>query len=310
MNRFKNLPQSLIDIPRWLLYFLLTREPGTKPAKIPVDPNTLNPGNRPEHCASFEMVVDLFQNARPMPFMEPPVEPPPFAGIGFRFEYDATAPFVFVDLDDCFNRETGDPEPWAVSIVERLDSYTELSASGSGLHILLRSSQPPAQGCRRGKIEIYSKGRWAAMTGHHIEGTPRDLEDRTQELLALHRELFQPPSSTPAVRTATRVLLPDQEILRRARAARNGARFRQLYDELPTRPNHSEEDLELSGMLAFWTVRDPAQIDQLFRGSKLMRQKWERTDYRNATIQKAIANCKRAFGEFPDVATPAEVKHG
>ncbi len=305
-----NLPKSLISIARWMLYVLLADTPDAKPRKVPVDPNTLHYGNRPEHCASFEFVLDTYRHARPMPDMEPPVSAPEFAGLGFHFEYDEIAPLIFIDLDNCFDPATGDPMPWAEAIVEHLDSYTEFSRSGNGLHILLRSSRPPEGRCRTGNIEIYWRGRWAAMTGLHVEGTPTDLEDRTAELLALHNLLFPAVTSRAAVRSKGHALLADEDVLRRARAARNGPRFQQLYDEPPARANHSEEDLELCGILAFWTGRDPVQIDHLFRGSQLMREKWLRESYRVPTIRKAIENCKRSFGEFPSIPTGNEKNNG
>src|SRR5579871_6030176 len=42
--------------------------------------------------------------------------------------------FVGVDLDKCRNADTGACEPWAQQIVDRLDSYTETSVSGTGIH--------------------------------------------------------------------------------------------------------------------------------------------------------------------------------
>ena len=46
--------------------------------------------------------------------------------------------FVGVDKDHCRNAETGAIEPWALAIVEQLDSYTEISVSGTGVHVICR----------------------------------------------------------------------------------------------------------------------------------------------------------------------------
>ena len=48
-------------------------------------------------------------------------------------------------------------------------------------------------------------------------------------------------------------------------------------------------------MLAFRTGPDPDMIDRVFRASALMREKWEREDYREATIQKGIEACNGTF---------------
>ncbi|MGD0778733.1 MAG: hypothetical protein ABSC05_38630 [Candidatus Solibacter sp.] len=299
MTNLTKLPTALIAIARWVLYVLLADGPGTKPRKVPIDPHSLMPGNRPDSSASFEFVLDTLKHARPMALAEPPFEPPQFCGVGFRFEYDETAPFVFIDLDNCVDPTTGEIAEWAETIVGRIDSYTEVSVSLRGIHIICRSEKLPGPGNRKGDIEVYWRGRWAAMTGNHLPGTPTDVVDRTEELLTFHREVFgvptkpqTPPQSTPK----NAVALPDDELLVRARTARNGPRFRQLFDEPPTRPNHSEEDLELCRMLAFWTRSDEARIDRLFRRSALMRDKWLRPDYRRRTIAKAIATCGSTFG--------------
>ncbi|MBC8236154.1 hypothetical protein H8E77_41940, partial [bacterium] len=52
--------------------------------------------------------------------------------------------------------------------------------------------------------------------------------------------------------------------------------------------SHSEADLALCCLLTFWTGGDPDRIDKLFRQSGLYREKWEREDYRDDTINAAL----------------------
>jgi primase-polymerase (primpol)-like protein len=47
-----------------------------------------------------------------------------------------------VDLDGCLDPDTGDMEGWAREIIEELDSYTEVSPSGTGVHVLIRAALP------------------------------------------------------------------------------------------------------------------------------------------------------------------------
>ena len=71
-------------------------------------------------------------------------------GIGFVFTEDD--PYVGIDLDDCRDPDTGELTDLANSIVEQLDSYTEISPSGTGIHIIVRGvlpAWPSAQ--RRGR---------------------------------------------------------------------------------------------------------------------------------------------------------------
>ena len=61
-------------------------------------------------------------------------------GIGFVFT--ESDPFCGVDLDACVDPKTGQIASWASEIVGALDSYTEFSPSGTGLHVLLRAKLP------------------------------------------------------------------------------------------------------------------------------------------------------------------------
>jgi len=98
----------------------------------------------------------------------------------------------------------------------------------------------------------------------------------------------KPPA--PA-RAPTAVDLSDQELLAKARAAKNGTEFTALYDHGNTTAydaDDSRADAALCAHLAFWFGCDPARMDRAFRGSRLMREKWDRADYRERTIERAI----------------------
>ena len=64
--------------------------------------------------------------------------------------------------------EGGDGEIalWALEIARYFDSYTELSATGTGLHIILRGNVPNR---RKGDVEVYSSKRFFTVTGHVVE---------------------------------------------------------------------------------------------------------------------------------------------
>jgi primase-polymerase (primpol)-like protein len=53
--------------------------------------------------------------------------------------------------------------------------------------------------------------------------------------------------------------------------------------------DHSAADVALCSDLAFWVGPDPDRIDPLFRHSALYRPKWERADYWQRTVRKALA---------------------
>jgi hypothetical protein len=93
-----------------------------------------------------------------------------------------------VDLDDCRDPQTGTLTADATWIVGRLNTYAEVSPSGRGVKMLMFGELPPGKRAdhKRG-IELYAAGRYFTVTGQHIDGTPADLQERTQALRELHQ---------------------------------------------------------------------------------------------------------------------------
>jgi putative DNA primase/helicase len=79
-----------------------------------------------------------------------------FAGVGrvIRAEED----LVGVDLDKCLDPETGEITPWARRILERLDSYAEISPSLTGVKVWVRAPNITRAHAKPG-LEIYPRGR-------------------------------------------------------------------------------------------------------------------------------------------------------
>ena len=199
---------------------------------------------------------------------------------------------VGIDLDKCRDPDTGKIEPWATEIIGALASYTEVSPSGTGVHILV-SGRLPAGRRRSGNVETYSEARYFTLTGGHLPDTPLEICERTEALSRLHAQIFpaKEKNADPTPRAASPVAdASDTDLVERACRGKNGDRFRSLWDGnwsgLYDSP--SEADLALCNDLAFWAAGDKGRMDRLFRQSGLMRKKWEREDYRETTLQKAI----------------------
>lgn len=85
---------------------------------------------------------------------------------GLSYAMAAEDGLVFIDLDNARNSETGEPEPWAAAIIEALNSYTEISRSGTGYHIIVRAKIPKAAHPAGSKVEMYCDAKPIAMTGN------------------------------------------------------------------------------------------------------------------------------------------------
>jgi putative DNA primase/helicase len=81
-------------------------------------------------------------------------------------------PYVGIDFDDCFNDET--LAPTVLKFVGKLNSYTEFSPSGNGLHTIIKGGLP-AGGLRHNKIEVYDTGRFFTVTGNMYDGIENEI---------------------------------------------------------------------------------------------------------------------------------------
>lgn len=197
--------------------------------------------------------------------------------------------------------------PAAAAVRKLMDTYEEYSPSGVGIHLLFRvdlSKIPQSGGklssdyyCKNphNNMEIYFGGltnRYLTFTGNIISDKPVEL--RTEEALAfLDCYMLKEKARKHAVQDKS----IDFDIVATARRAKNGKKFSALYDsgDITGYDSQSEADQALCNYLAFYTGGNYDKINTLFRQSRLYREKWEREDYRNATIQVAIAGCRESF---------------
>jgi primase-polymerase (primpol)-like protein len=199
-----------------------------------------------------------------------------------------------VDLDHVRDGGTRTVATDAAAIVRQVHSYTEVSPSGTGLRVFAWGTLPPG-GRKKGGVEVYDRARFLTVTGAHVPGTPRTIEERTAELATLHRQVFGAPAAPSAPRRSSAPPdLDDARLLERAHAARNGSSFAALWaGDTSAYGSHSEADLALCNALAFWTGGDAARVGRLFRQSGLYRPKWDAgrsgLTYGDRTIACALA---------------------
>ena len=97
-------------------------------------------------------------------------------GLGYVLADDG---IVCVDLDHCLDR-SGRLADWARKILDLMPAtFTEVSPSGTGLHIFGRGRVERGRRIRSGgrSIEVYGCGRYIAVTGDRFETAPTRLAD-------------------------------------------------------------------------------------------------------------------------------------
>ena len=317
-EKYIQIPQEIKDTRRWVCYKTEVRN--GEETKIPM--NALSGGyastSDPTTWTSFKLAISGCVKYN-------------FTGLGFMLGEDVRTGITYfgVDLDNHVDKVTGQKpyptakefEEFAYIFINALNSYTEYSHSGEGVHIICKGKLPGKRNKRKG-VEMYDYRRFFTMTGKVIHNVP--IEDRTEEVKPLWEKYLnvdpEPvlraaaysldrPKSVTAKMSATggvsfeeveeaTVQIPshlsDYELIERIRNSQQGNDFMSLYngDMSAYGNDHSSADMALCKILAFWTGCDAVQMDRIFRKSALMRDKWERGwgngTYGSHTIESAI----------------------
>jgi len=146
--KVEGIPEELRVRPQWVVW----KAVGDKPDKVPYSARS---GRRASSTdlltwSTFEEALEAYENGQ-------------YAGLGFVFA--SADPYTGIDVDNCVD-ENGEIAGWALEIVRYFDSYTERSATGTGLHVIVRGEVPNR---RKGEVEVYSSKRFFTVTGHVVE---------------------------------------------------------------------------------------------------------------------------------------------
>ncbi len=174
MLSYENVPEELKRLPQWVVHKY----------KKPFNPATgeMAKVNAPQTWSSFEAAVEVFNASKK------------YDGIGFMFNGNN---IVGIDLDHVLNPKTGEVDPEVDRIIRELNSYTEVSPSGTGLHIYVYGDLPEngrKTSLKNGAVEMYKVGRYFTVTGN-VHGAPRQIEQREDKLLTLYNECFGKPTA-------------------------------------------------------------------------------------------------------------------
>lgn len=302
-DKYKHVPAELKEVKQWVGYFTKPRADGGK-NKYPVNPKTLTAAkcNDPTTWGTVEEAIaslGKIGQTRVQEGHEWKTLLGPLEGIGLELANGICG----VDIDHAIT--DGEPSRTLLDIVETMDSYTELSPSGEGVHVLFKGEIPEGRN-KYNDVEMYQKGRFFTVTGN-VFGMLKPLNERTAPAKKVHTKYLaeaekattQEKVTAPAIPTS----LSDVELLRKAMNAKNGDRFKALWsgDISGNNGDHSGADMALCNLLAYWTNGDAYRIDDLFRQSGLIREKWDRktgnTTYGKMTIDAVLSDFIPYVGE-------------
>ncbi|WZX99591.1 phage/plasmid primase, P4 family [Bacillus sp. FSL W7-1360] len=292
---FNNIPDELQECPQWVLWRKETR--GDKATKVPYRADGIHAkSNDPSDWMQFDRAVQSYNDGK-------------YDGIGFMFTQND--PFIGVDIDHCIDGKSY--SEMAQDIILSLDSYTERSPSGEGLHIIIKGELPErvkntgAKNPEKG-LEIYRHGRYFTFTGDAVH--PTSVQERTDEIKAIFDAYIPDKRAGRRQRESSpqgdgfTALKSDSELLDEMFNGKNGAAIKKLWEGHFEGNDHSGADLSLCNHLACYTDRDTARMDALFRQSGLMRDKWDSargdSTYGADTIQKAADECVITISEYKE----------
>lgn len=242
-----------------------------------------------------------------------------FDGIGVCFD----GSFTGVDIDHCV--EDGIVNDVAKDVIAMLDSYTELSPSKTGVHILVEGVIEQTRNRRKDSgIEMYSKGRYFTFTAARIVDCPQEMKVNVEGLRKVYAKyLYQvdvvnePSDCGTTVRDDNVVDAHDtindstvvsdaaiEEVMKRMRKSPKWAEIESLMsgEGMTTAAyDDSSADLSFCNHLAYWTRRNINLMDAIFRTTKLMRPKWDEihgpNTYGLMTMTKACTGTRSVDGE-------------
>lgn len=285
---YSTVPKKLRQLGRFCLWKLEGRGCRGKPTKIPYKLD----GSRADFTklsdfTDFEGAVSAYDSGG-------------YAGIGIG----CFGPIKLIDIDRCV--VDGKLDERGEYIVSKLDTYTELSPSGTGIHCYCLAAElkynPEDYYINNSKthVEMYNPdvtNKYLTMTGICIHGD--NLEERSAELLEIMDKYLKRENTIPSKPKvkAPGSFLSDETVLSKILKSKQADVFNSLWNGvIPEGKSHSDADMSIALIFAFWCGGDIEQMDRLFRRSGLMRDKWDRslgkTTYGMYTLQKAVNACE------------------
>lgn len=294
----ENIPASLTAKPQWVLWeYEWRNDDWTKPLFTPA--GAYADSTDAETWSAFDAVLAAYRAGG-------------WDGIGYIHlpEDNLTG----ADADHCRDPETGETTGDDAKALLELDTYTEVSPSGTGLRAFAFGKKPGRK-CKRGGFEMYDGttakgkpgGRFLTVTGNRLADSPHTINERQEAIDRVYRRTFGEEQNGKSGKKSFRLRVPqdvgvdlgDEELLRRMFSnEKNGAAIQSLFKgDTSGYKSASEADGALACHLAFWCNKDYDRIERLFNLSELgKREKWtEREDYRRATIESAIETVKEGY---------------
>ena len=247
-----------------------------KLSKRPIDCNTGNyaESDNPKTWTTFDKALEYVRE---------------HGGTTVAYALDGKDNVSCVDIDRCFD-ENGELSETAKEALKKSGAtYAERSASGNGLHIFGKTDGMDLRTFSKGgDLEFYQKEQFIAMTGDGAKtkdlvnfdtcGMKPYLESKCEKRIEW-KGVCKGENGLSS--------MSDKDVVEKARVAKNGDKFKRLYAGEDLQNNHSNSDMSLMNILAYWCNGDKEQMLRIFATSGLFRPN-KSADYYEHTAIKAL----------------------
>ncbi len=299
---FENIPEELRLRAQWVGWSFVRKDEDERWAKIPFNARTLKYAktNNSRSWSTFIEAMAAFKRGG-------------LDGIGYVFSSDDE--YAGIDLDNCLDAEGSITSPLAREWANKLQSYTEKSPTGTGLHVIVKAVV--GAGLKRGGIELYDRARYFTVTGYRVGDEEREIHSR-QKLVDKLKSILTPdrPPKVEHQQATIDDVPPEQassngkpatppvtvdEMLEVILRSKQAAKFSQLNDGDDSEyDSPSEADQALCSIAVFWD-ESGVLVDEVFRRSARMRPKWDVVHngngetYGQMTIATALRGCTKFY---------------
>ena len=247
-----------------------------KLSKRPIDCNTGNyaESDNPETWTTFDKALEYVRE---------------HGGTTVAYALDGKDKVSCVDIDRCFDKNGELSETAKEALKKSGATYAERSVSGNGLHIFGKTDGMDLRTFSKGgDLEFYQKEQFIAMTGDGAKtkdlvnfdtcGMKPYLESKCEKRIEW-KGVCKGENGLSS--------MSDKDVVEKAGAAKNGDKFKRLYAGEDLQNNHSNSDMSLMNILAYWCNGDKEQMLRIFATSGLFRPN-KSADYYEHTAIKAL----------------------
>ncbi len=272
------VPDEMKKRPNWVVVKTWWNAEKSKYNKRPVNCNSDNgeyaESDNPETWTTFDNALKYLKEK---------------GGTTVAYALDGKDNVSCIDLDHCYD-ENGQSSALAKDVLSKCGkTYVEKSVSGNGLHIFGKTSGMDIRTFSKdGDLEFYQKEHFIAMTGDGA-GFYRLESFDTSEMKELLSRKCEKREEWKGVCKGVNGLstMTDRDVVEKASNAKNGDKFKRLYAGEDLQKNHSNSDMSLMNLLAYWCNGDKEQMLRIFATSGLFRPN-KSPDYYEGTAIKAL----------------------